>query len=159
MVYIDVKRYYKDAKVCSALCCGAPVKYTLKEGLTKKINYQWLCKHVVLHIACKFRNDTKLCNIFCLALLHACMSDSKVIEVTKHILHQVHIAYNKLELEETVPVMTIPLLVHRLGDQLQISEITDNDVLNLGGRACSKPLGPKPEIQHNQRGRGVPTLT
>jgi hypothetical protein len=25
--------------------------------------------------------------------------------------------------------------------------------------ACSKPVGPKPEIQHNQRGRGVPTLT
>jgi hypothetical protein len=24
---------------------------------------------------------------------------------------------------------------------------------------CSKPFGPKPEIQHNQRGRGVPTLT
>ncbi len=25
--------------------------------------------------------------------------------------------------------------------------------------ACSRPSGPKPEIQHNRRGRGVPTLT
>jgi hypothetical protein len=24
---------------------------------------------------------------------------------------------------------------------------------------CSKPLCPKPEIQHNRRGRGMPTLT
>ncbi len=30
-----------------------------------------------------------------------------------------------------------------------------------GGRGggCNKPFGPKPEIQHNQRGRGMPTLT
>ncbi len=26
-------------------------------------------------------------------------------------------------------------------------------------RLCRRPSGPKPEIQHNQRGRGVPTLT
>ncbi len=26
-------------------------------------------------------------------------------------------------------------------------------------RLCNKPFGPKPEIQHNWRGRGVPTLT
>ncbi len=25
--------------------------------------------------------------------------------------------------------------------------------------ACRRPSGPKPEIQHDQRGRGVPTLT
>ena len=24
---------------------------------------------------------------------------------------------------------------------------------------CRRPSGPKPEIQHNRRGRGVPTLT
>jgi hypothetical protein len=24
---------------------------------------------------------------------------------------------------------------------------------------CSRPSGPKPEIQHDRRGRGVPTLT
>ena len=32
--------------------------------------------------------------------------------------------------------MKVPLLVHRLGDQLQISEITGNDLMNVGGRAA-----------------------
>jgi hypothetical protein len=39
-----------------------------------------------------------------------------------------------LALEETLPVMKVPLLVHQLGDQLQISDITGNDLLNLDGR-------------------------
>jgi hypothetical protein len=87
MVYIDVKRDYEDSKVCSALCCGAPMKYALKEGLIETINYAWLCEYVVPHISRKFRNDndTKLCNIFGLALLYACMSDSPDIEVPEHI--------------------------------------------------------------------------
>jgi len=123
-VYIDVKRDYEDSKVCSALCCGTPMKYALKEGPIKKVNYAWLCEYVVLHISQKFRNDndTKLCNIFGLALLYACMSDSPDIEVTEHIRVRVKIAYNGLTLEETVPVMKVPLLVHQLGDQLQSHE-------------------------------------
>ena len=141
MVYIDVKRDYEDAKVCSALCCGAPVKYALKEGLVQKISHQWLCTHVVPHIACRFRNDAKLCHIFGLALLYACVSESSLVEVPEHIRHRVHVAYNGLALEETLPVMKVPLLVHRVGDQLQISEITGNDLLNLdgdgGGQAAS----------------------
>jgi hypothetical protein len=76
MVYIDVKRDYEDAKVCSTLCCGAPLKYALKEGLAQKISYQWLCAYILPHIACKIRNDAKLCNIFGLVLLYACLSDS-----------------------------------------------------------------------------------
>jgi hypothetical protein len=134
MVYIDVKRDYEDAKVCSALCCGAPVKYALKEGLLQMISHQWLCEHVVPHIACKFRNEAKLCNNFGLALLYACVSDSQDIEVPEHIRRRVQGAYNMLEHEETLPVMKVPLLVHRLGDQLQISEITGNDLLSINGR-------------------------
>jgi hypothetical protein len=136
MVYIDVKRDYEDAKVCSALCCGAPVKYVLKEGLIETINNAWLCEHVVPHISRKFRNDTKLCNIFGLALLYACMSDSPDIEVPEHIRVRVKTAYNGLVLEETVPIMKVPLLIHRLGDQLQISEITGNELMNVGSRAA-----------------------
>jgi hypothetical protein len=112
------------------------MKYALKEGLIVTINYAWLCKHVVPHISRKFRNDTKLCNIFGLALLYACMSDSPYIEVPEHIRVQVKKVYNGLTIEETVPVMKLPLLVHRLVDQLQISEITGNDLLNVSGRAA-----------------------
>jgi len=32
--------------------------------------------------------------------------------------------------------MKVPLLVHQLGDQLQISEITGNDLMNVGGGAA-----------------------
>ena len=32
--------------------------------------------------------------------------------------------------------MKVPLLVHQLGDQLQISEIMGNDLMNVGGRAA-----------------------
>jgi hypothetical protein len=116
MVYIDVKGDYEDAKVCSALCCGTPVKYALKEGLIETIIYAWLRKHVVSHISWKFRNDTKLCTIFGLALLYACMSDSPDIEVPEHIRVRVKTAYNGLALEETVPIMKVQLLIHRLGD-------------------------------------------
>jgi len=97
------------------------MKYALKEGLIQTINNAWLCKHVVPHISQKFRNDTKLCNIFGLALLYACMSDSPDIEVPEHIRVQVKTAYNGLVLEETVPIMKVPLLVHQLGDQLYVS--------------------------------------
>jgi hypothetical protein len=30
---------------------------------------------------------------------------------------------------------------------------------SMGAHVCNKPFGPKPEIQHDQRGKGVPTLT
>ena len=69
------------------------------------------------------------------------MSESSLVEVPEHIRHRVHVAYNGLALKETLPVMKVPLLVHRVGDQLQISEIPGNDLLNLdgdgGGQAAS----------------------
>jgi hypothetical protein len=64
------------------------------------------------------------------------MSDSPDIEVPEHIRVQDMTAYNGLALEETVSIMKVPLLVHRPGDQLQISEITGNDLLNVGDRAA-----------------------
>ncbi len=98
------------------------------------ISHQWLCADIMPHIACKFRNDTKLCNIFGLVVMYACLSDSQDIEVCEHIWHQVQEAHNWLALEETLSVMKLPLLVHQLGDHSQISCITGNDLLSLGGR-------------------------
>ncbi len=37
--------------------------------------------------------------------------------------------------------------------------LDDHGFRQNSGCHCNKPLGPKPEIQHDQRGRGVPTLT
>ena len=71
--------------MCSALCCDAPVKYVLKEGLLPLITYVWLCEHVVPNIAIKFQSDKKLCRNLGLALLYACMSDSTDIAVPKNI--------------------------------------------------------------------------
>jgi hypothetical protein len=42
-----------------------------------------------------------------------------------------------------------------LVSHVQISSIETS----LNEHICSKPIGPKPEIQHDQRGRGMKTLT
>ena len=50
-VCIELNWKRDDAKVCSALCCDAPVKHVLKKGLLTLITYMWLCNHVVPNIA------------------------------------------------------------------------------------------------------------
>ena len=80
-IYIGIKKAYEDAKVCAALCCGGPVKYALKDGLGETITYDWLCTHVVPNIALRFTREAKICHVFGLALLHACMSNGPDIKV------------------------------------------------------------------------------
>ncbi len=52
-----------------------------------------------------------------------------------------------------------------LGGRTDVTGVTMFNTVSLGPavacrfRFCHKPSGSKSEIQHNQRGRGVPTLT
>ncbi len=50
------------------------------------------------------------------------------------------------------------------GDGVVVAVVVERVVARVVAMAvvvavCSRPSGPKPEIQHDQRGRGMPTLT
>ena len=124
-IYIGVKKLYEDAKVCSKLCVGGPVMYVLKPGLGSTITQQWMFDNVIPNIRRRYSNDTKLCRVLGTALLYACISDDPNIYIPRNIRSRVRSAYNSLGLDESQPVMKVPLIVYRDQDQLRIEPIAD----------------------------------
>ena len=117
--YIDPGQLYIDAKVASLLCVGGPIKYKLKPGIA--ISNDWLFEHVVPAIRQRYQNDLNFCMTLALAILFAALDET--INVPLTIRNRVTVAYSALGLDETHPVMKVPLQVYRIEDRLMIDEV------------------------------------
>ncbi len=117
--YIDPGQLFVNAKVQGLLCVGGPVKYKRKEGI--QISNEWLFEHVVPNIRRRYPNDLNLCKILALAVLFVSLDES--IDVQVEIRARVTVAFQGLGLEETQPVIKVPLHVYRIEDRLMIDEV------------------------------------
>lgn len=127
--YIDPGQLYTDAKVAGLLCVGGPAKYKLKQGV--EIADDWLFQHVVPNIHNRYPHDYNLCKLFSLTVLFAAMDES--IDVPSDIRERVTAAYAALGMNETQPVVKVPLYVYRIEDRLMIDEILQDNDETTGG--------------------------
>ena len=128
--YISLKQLPTDGKVAEKLCVGGPVKYKLRED--SDVSREFLQGVVVPHIAAFYANsDTtnKVADVLSLPLLHACFDASAKNVTTSEVCNRIIDGYRELQGndydEGYNPVEKVPLLVHRVENQLAINELVD----------------------------------
>lgn len=112
----------KDAKVASLLCVGGPIKYKLRPDIV--ITDEWLFENIVPNIHRRYADDPNMCKTLALSILCVALEGGSTssIPVPQEIRERVRQAYAGLGLDETHPVMKIPLHVYRRDEQLMIQE-------------------------------------
>jgi hypothetical protein len=134
--YIDVKQLYQDAKVAGILCLGGPCKYAFKDGC-ESITDDWLFEHVVPNIRAKYGRS--FAAVLGKAVLYICLKEQdtqrrdEYVPVPHEMQERVRAAYAELGLEESQPVLKVPLHIYRINEMLQIDEVAGSVAVGTAG--------------------------
>jgi hypothetical protein len=130
--YIDVKQQYIDAKVEKSLCIGGPIRYSLLAdcGVTSDFLYLYVVPGIS-SIFSGITSDNSMADVLSLPLLYAALDGVLSARLPAELVNRIFVAYNEIRVLpiDINPVIKVPLIIHRLNDQLCIDSTVSGSIL------------------------------